>query len=103
MQTESKMQLPMKQWVCLCAACRCGLNAILIEWFAAARGQPELQQLIATLLQVTGAYSISGQAMRTIATKRSPSHGVHERSVNSFKSLNICIQPQARPRQARVL
>ncbi|KAK9905588.1 hypothetical protein WJX75_002584 [Coccomyxa subellipsoidea] len=66
------------------SACeRCGLNAILIEWFAAAREQPELQQLIAALLQVTGAYSISGRDLRAIfallrkdGSCRVPSHAV---------------------------
>lgn len=56
---------PLLTWP-VCAACRCGLNAMLIGWFAAAHGQPELQQLIATLLQITGAYSISGLAMNTL-------------------------------------
>ena len=40
--------------------CRCGLNGILIDWFAAARGNIQLQERVAALLQVTGSYSISG-------------------------------------------
>lgn len=40
--------------------CRCGLNGILIDWFAGARGRPRLQHQIVALVQMTGAYSISG-------------------------------------------
>ena len=40
--------------------CRCGLNAILIDWFAAVPGDAKLQEHIAALLQVTGSYSVTG-------------------------------------------
>ena len=35
---------------------------MLISWFAGVRGQAALQRQIAALLQMTGAYSISGAA-----------------------------------------
>ena len=41
-------------------ACRAGVNALLIDWFQKANGSPKLQGRILQLLQVTGAYSISG-------------------------------------------
>lgn len=40
--------------------CRSGVNGILIGWFAADGTSSECQTKIAELLQVTGAYSISG-------------------------------------------
>lgn len=85
-------------WRCVCAMYRCGLNATLIEWFAATRGQPELQQLIATLLQVTGAYSISGQAMPTLlATMRSScSCGGHDRYSSSLNCNSRLAPPRTR-------
>ena len=32
--------------------CRCGLNGILIDWFAGARGRPRLQHQIVALVQM---------------------------------------------------
>lgn len=66
------------------ASHRCGLNAILIEWFAAAVGQPDLQHLIAALLQVTGAYSISGHIL---------AHGYHVPSA-SMDLVDGLLRPQ---------
>jgi hypothetical protein len=39
------------------------MNAILISWFAASDERPHLQLAIAALLQITGAYSISGKCL----------------------------------------
>ena len=40
--------------------CRAGINGVLINWFAASAGKPALQQQVARLMELTGAYSISG-------------------------------------------
>ena len=40
--------------------CRVGVNGRLIEWLASAADHPALQAQIAEVLQVTGAFSISG-------------------------------------------
>ena len=41
--------------------CRSGVNGELITWFAATQTTPDCQQKLADLLQITGAYSISGK------------------------------------------
>jgi len=43
-----------------------GLNGRLITWLAAAEEQPALQAQIAEVLQVSGAFSISGAAPRAL-------------------------------------
>ena len=49
------------------------MNAILIDWFAAAREDAKLQEHIAALLQVTGSYSVTGApGMPNTAGKRLP-------------------------------
>lgn len=53
-----------------CMFCRAGVNGILIKWFAATGTSSECQVNIAELLQVTGAYSISG--VLTIAAASLP-------------------------------
>ena len=40
---------------------RAGVNGLLIDWFKQASDQPLLQSQILRLLQITGAYSISGK------------------------------------------
>jgi len=49
--------------------CRADLNSVLISWLAASHRLPELQVEIASLLQLTAAYSIIGdffnQALRS--------------------------------------
>ncbi len=42
------------------SSCRAGINGVLISWFAASAGKPALQQQVAHLMELTGAYSISG-------------------------------------------
>lgn len=42
--------------------CRSGVNGDLISWFASPGVSSACQERIAELLQVTGAYSISGNA-----------------------------------------
>lgn len=44
----------------LCGARRVGVNGRLIWWLASAADRPALQAQIAEVLQVTGAFSISG-------------------------------------------
>ncbi|KAK9806574.1 hypothetical protein WJX73_003713 [Symbiochloris irregularis] len=45
---------------------RAGVNGLLIDWFKQACNQPQLQSQILRLLQVTGAYSISGSDLRSM-------------------------------------
>ena len=40
--------------------CRAGLNSLLIDWLSATKEEQNLQAEIATLLQLCGAYSITG-------------------------------------------
>ncbi|KAK9836952.1 hypothetical protein WJX81_002248 [Elliptochloris bilobata] len=51
----------------LSACDRVGVNGRLIEWLAAAAERPALQAQIAEVLQVTGAFSISGRDLRALS------------------------------------
>ena len=52
------LQTPPADWPMF--TCRAGINGVLINWFAASAGKPALQQQVARLMELTGAYSISG-------------------------------------------
>ena len=52
------LQSPSADWPV--STCRAGINGVLISWFAASVGKPALQQQVARLMELTGAYSISG-------------------------------------------
>ncbi len=43
--------------------CRSGVNGDLIAWFAASDTSSACQENIAEVLQVTGAYSVSGECV----------------------------------------